>query len=171
MQPEILHTRRFREQFLRCLSRYPSTLTAAVPYIGRIPGFSSGGGGIVDFSRFLLARGNVKFRLITAPPGRGGSAISGEDATGIVNLGVDLMIRDDLHSKVYQFSFVNGERAAFVGSANFSRGGFERNCETVAFFRSKADNDAVGRELERIAGYGASPFALWNFRATPKKGK
>lgn len=74
--------------------------------------------------------------------------------------GFNLMILPRLHSKVYQFVFPEGDRAAFVGSANLTAGGLERNVESVAFFREKADNDAVANEIERIA-HGAHMYPAW----------
>lgn len=75
--------------------------------------------------------------------------------------GAEVMIRTKLHSKVYQFTFSQGDRAAFVGSANLTTGGFERNDETVAFFRGKDDNDAVANELERLEGLGTYELGHW----------
>ena len=84
-----------------------------------------------------------------------------QEADLIVAMGVDLLIRRNLHSKVYQFTFPEGDRAGFVGSANLSAGGFERNDETVAFFQTKEDNDAVARELDRMSGHGSVEFLHW----------
>ena len=158
MKPEILHTRLFSKRFLECMSRYPVSLHLAAPYIGRIPPFGS----IVALSLFSFSHGCKMFQLITEPPNSGTSSIHLDDANLIVAQGADLMIRNKLHSKVYQFTFPEGDRAAFVGSANLTVGGFERNDETVAFFRGKADNDAVTKELNRIMGPGAFEFAHWN---------
>lgn len=157
MKSEILHTRPFRERFMRCLSRQPLSLQVAVPYIGKIPSFGS----IVELCRFSLSRGCENFLLITRPPSSESGTINLDEANLIVALGVDLMIRNKLHSKVYQFTFPQGDRAAFVGSANLTSGGFEHNDETVAFFGEKLDNDAVAVELERISGYGAIDFTQW----------
>ena len=157
MNPEILHTRLFKNRFMDCLSRRPLSLQVAVPYIGKIPPFPS----IVELSRTFLSGGHELFQIVTRPPNSGNGTIRLDHANLIVALGVDLMIRKKLHSKVYQFTFPEGDRAAFVGSANLTAGGFERNDETIAFFRGKADNDAVAVELDRISGYGAVEFAQW----------
>ena len=84
-----------------------------------------------------------------------------QSAQLIQGLGVLLLIRPKLHSKVYQFTFPQGDRNAFVGSANLSRGGFERNDETVAYFRSKDENDEVAAELSRLTGPGTMPYSQW----------
>lgn len=157
--PSVLHTRRFKEEFLRCVGRKPVQMTFAVPYIGRLPWARS----IVDFFRHGITVGST-IRLVTSPPdGRGGS-LDPTVATIISDLGVDLLVRGNLHAKVYQFTFREGDRSAFVGSANLSNGGFERNDETVAYFSAKEDNDAVERELERLSGNGSFSLLEWHIR-------
>ena len=157
MNPEILHTRLFRERFMNCLSRQPRTIQVAVPYIGKIPSFAS----IVELCRFLLSRGCQNFQLVTRPPNSESGTLNVNDANLIVALGVDLMVRSKLHSKVYQFTFPEGDRAAFVGSANLTGGGFEHNDETVAYFRREEDNHAIAMELDRISGPGSFDYVHW----------
>ena len=82
--------------------------------------------------------------------------------------GFTLQILPNLHSKVYQFVFPNGDRAAFVGSANLTMGGLERNIESVAFFCEKEDNDAVAAEIERIA-IGAHIYPAWKMYNSKEK--
>ncbi len=157
MKPEILHTRLFRERVMECLSRRPLSLRMAAPYIGKIPSFGS----IVELSRFLLSGGCERLQLITRPPNLESGTINLDEADLIVNLGVDLILRGKLHSKVYQFTFSEGDRAAFVGSANLTVGGLKRNDETIAFFSEKADTAAVAVELDRLSGPGAVEFTQW----------
>ncbi len=157
---EILHTRLFREKFMRCLSHNPCFLQIAVPYIGKIPGHGS----IVEFSRFFMGNEGEErqFTLITRPPGSGAESVGIREAEIITNMGVELIIRTQkfLHSKIYQFTFSEGNRAAFVGSANFTMGGFDRNIETMAYFLKKGDNAKVASELERLA-WKAHNFVHW----------
>lgn len=150
---------------MECLSRRPLALQVAVPYIGKIPPYGS----IVELSRTFLARDSEFFQIVTRPPDSGDGTIRWSEANLIVAMGVDLMIRRHLHSKVYQFTFPEGDRASFVGSANFTLGGFERNDETVVFFRTKEDNDAVARELDRISGHGSLEFSHWKITALKKE--
>ena len=156
IRPEILRTNRFNERFMECTSRYFVSLRIVVPYIGKIPSFGS----IVGLSRFAFSRGCELFQIVTLPPGQK-STILYAHADLIISQGANLMIRNHLHSKIYQFTFREGDQAAFVGSANLTRGGFETNDETVAFFRDKCDNNAVADELRRIEGPGAFPFEYW----------
>lgn len=158
---EVLHTRRFRERFLRCLSRRPRSLRFAVPYVGRTPY-----GPVADFGRQVLAQGCEDFQIVTRPPVGSDGVMGAHEAELLVAMGVNLVIRDRwLHSKIYQFVFGEGDRAAFVGSANFTAGGFERNDETVAFLTEAGDNDAVEAELDRLAGPGAAEFGVWKVRS------
>lgn len=83
----------------------------------------------------------------------------------MADMGAEVLIRKNLHSKVYQFQFREGDRAAFVGSANLTMGGFDRNDETVAFLQQKDDNDAVAEELERLSGRGAYLLQHWKILA------
>ena len=118
---------------MNCLSRRPVSLRVAAPYVGKIPGFGS----IVALAQSIMHSGCKKFQLITAPPESEAGSIRLSEAELISQMGVDVMILNRLHSKIYQFGFPEGDQAAFVGSANFTAGGFERNYETVAFFREK----------------------------------
>ena len=142
---------------MACMSRPFISLRIAVPYIGKIPAFDS----VVELSRFVLSREECDlFQIITQPPGSKGT-ICYHHADVIVRQGATLMFRKRLHSKIYQFTFPEGDRAAFVGSANLTRGGFKYNDETVALFRDKSDNDAVEAELLRIESRGAYRFEHW----------
>ena len=154
--PAVLNTHNFRIAFQRCVSRFPSRMTFAVPYIGTLPGWTS----IVDFFRLALSR-QTAVSLVTKPPGTDGGTLNHQSAQIIEQLGVSLLVRPHLHSKVYQFTFPEGDRNAFVGSANLSMGGFQRNDETVAHFLEKKENDAVAAELSRLSGPGATPYSQW----------
>lgn len=117
----ILHTRTFREAFRHCVARLPSRMTFAVPYIGTLPGWPSA----VDFFRRAVAQGTI-VSLVTKPPDTDRGTLDRRSARLIEQLGVTLLVRPRLHSKVYQFTFSQGDRNAFVGSANLSLGGFQR---------------------------------------------
>lgn len=168
IEAEILSTRNFKKKFFECVSRNPISLRVASPNIGEIPSFKT----IIRFAQHLLREEGVKFQIITRPPtlSEGTNFISLASANIIVNLGVDLLIRTNpaLHSKVYHFEFRQGDQASFVGSANFSKGGFERNDETVAFFRDPEVNRKVEIELNRLAGFGSFPYIMWKAQNASK---
>ena len=161
IETEILSTRNFKRKFFECLSRNPISLRVASPYIGELPSFKT----IIRFTQHLLREEGVRLQIITRPPSlfEGTNYLSLFSANIIVNLGVDLLIRinPNLHSKVYQFKFREGDQVSFIGSANFSKGGFVRNDETVAFFRDPEVNKKVEIELNRLAGFGTFPFEMW----------
>ena len=138
-------------------------MTFAVPYIGTLPGLRSS----VEFFRRAITQGTT-ISLVTQPPGAAGGTLDHDSARLIEQLGVSLLVRPHLHSKVYQFTFPEGDRNAFVGSANLSAGGFQRNDETVAYFSAKDENDAVEAELSRLTGPGATPYSQWLSR--PRNG-
>ena len=77
------------------------------------------------------------------------------------NLYECIRLKPNLHSKLYQFEFPDGDSAGFVGSANFTIGGFERNDETVAYFRNMEDNTLISKEFDRLNGHGSIPFIQW----------
>ena len=136
----------------------------AAPYIGGKLPLSPPT--IMELTRNLLAQGCEEFQLITTPPSAPRPRGDGQsDPIGIRNLqipeadimsgmdGFDLMIHKDrnLHSKVYQFVFPEGDRAAFVGSANLTLGGLKNNPESVAFFLEKEDNYAMADKINWLA--------------------
>ena len=167
-KPKILHTRQFREMFHRCLSKNLVKFQMAAPYITGIPHWHP----VTNFCQFLLARG-CELEIITNPPGRESSSLSKVHAEIMERQGVNLLIHRNasLHAKVYQFIYATGNRAAFVGSSNFSKGGFERNDEVIAFFSEKCDNDCVARQLERLSG-ASIEYHYWKVKeATCRKQK
>ena len=119
----------------------------------------------MDFARLVLREDDTTLQIVTRPPSTSNdtTTLTKIQAEALSTLGVDLLIRMSplLHSKVYQFNFREGDRASFVGSANFSRGGLELNDESVAFFQSEGENDRVKAELDRLRGKGTKPYHLW----------
>lgn len=169
IEPLILDTRTFKDEFKRCIRLHPRVLHIVVPYIGKIVAPYTDGakhGNIVDFAKLLAGMG-CNFRLTTLPPtNRHSNRVSPQQAEDLTMADATLFFMPDsrLHSKVYQFSFRGGSKASFVGSANFSLHGFEKNVETVAFFRSKADNAKVAEEIRRISAHGRAyqPYLEFN---------
>ena len=158
MDTRILRTGLFKREFAGCLSRRPVVLRLASPFVGKTPF-----GSIVTLGRDLVNRGCERLQIVTRPPETGNGTIRLAEADLLIALGdeIELMIRPKLHAKVYSFSFAEGDGASFVGSANLTGGGFERNDETVAMFRGAEDNGKVVAEMDRIAGPGAFEFTHW----------
>ena len=160
---------------MKCLSRAPLALRVVSPYIGKVPPFGS----VAQLANFLFTRDCELFEIVTLPPSadddpnRPEGTLRISEADIIVSRGVDLLVRPRLHSKVYQFLFPNGDRAAFVGSANFTARGFGHNDESMAFIyeetakrdqSAKDFNESVRQELERLSGHGSEDYTFWKIR-------
>jgi phosphatidylserine/phosphatidylglycerophosphate/cardiolipin synthase-like enzyme len=159
---EVLYTRTFRSYFFESVRRVPLKMILISPFITRIPGYAR----TTEFARLVLSRGDTELMIVTRTPCSGSETLSIEEAEVLVGLGVDLKIRcqPPLHSKVYFFSFIEGDYAAFVGSANFTLGGFERNDESIAFLRDERYRKTVNKELERLTQVGAFPYNHWKIK-------
>lgn len=162
---QILHTAAFRRLFWALVNQEPTHLVIVSPFLGGLPNFST----TVEFARYFLRTGTSKFTLITRPPRavgqKGGEGIiDRHQAEALIALGVNLLVRKSplLHSKVYQLHLADGSRVSFVGSANFSMGGFQTNDETVVFLKGRDENTQVDLELARLAGYGSFPYREWD---------
>lgn len=157
----ILHTRSFRKLFWSLVGQGPTDMAIVSPYLGGLPEFDS----TVAFAQYVMRVAGTSLTLITRPPLGGGAdgIITETEANGLEALGVNLLVRQAplLHSKVYRMTFGNGKQVGFVGSANFSLGGFCRNDETVAFFAASADNERIAYELARLGGEGTIAYAEW----------
>ena len=151
------------------LAASPARYVLFSPFIGKLPAFRD----IVNFSRVVLQYGNCTLQVVTGPPGSGNDRLTNIQAETIVRLGVDLLIRACpwLHSKIYQFEFREGNQTAFVGSANFTLGGFERNDETMAMMQDSIENERVHAELERLSGRGSTPYPNWKAMSEVTKGR
>lgn len=151
---------------MQALQRAPSELIIVSPFISRIPGFKP----ISNFARFVLSRNNSRLIIVTRPPVSGSETLTLEEASILENMGVDLYIRPKpvLHSKVYMFRFSDGSFRAFIGSANFTLGGFDRNEETIAFFHDPIYKKEIDREISRLTDIGTLPLRLWKMTVQRK---
>lgn len=150
---EVLITRQFKQEFENCLRLNPDEVKIVVPYFGTTPF-----GDIIRFAYNLMRRGR-KLHLITRPPGTRNNDISLDQAQLLARMNVNLRIchQPFLHAKIYQFCFPRGVCRGFVGSANFSKGGFESNYEMVAFFKSKCENDLIASQIKFLSS-NCSPY-------------
>lgn len=164
---QVLPTELFRREFLQCIGRKPSSIRVVSPFIGRLPVF----GDIVGFCRAVLRYEDCVLQIVTRPPESTNDVLDRVQAEQMVQLGVDLVIRTSgrLHSKIYHFEFREGDQTAFIGSANFSMGGFGNNEETMAMMRDAVDNKRVSAELERLCGRGAEPYSSWKVLYSAKQ--
>jgi phosphatidylserine/phosphatidylglycerophosphate/cardiolipin synthase-like enzyme len=84
--------------------------------------------------------------------------------------GVEIFIRATpyLHAKFYHFDYMRGFYRSFVGSSNFTIGGFERNYELVAELEGVGTRSPSHREIARMGDQGAMPYNVWVSHALPK---
>ncbi len=155
---QIQQTRAFQKSFHSSLTRQ-CRLTIISPFITAVKPWSS----VLDFARFFLQRHGSGLTLVTRPPGADLALLSPADADGLANMGVDLKIRNKptLHSKIYFFEYEQGDYTAYIGSANFTKGGFSTNDETVAQLRTASDKSEILKEVNRLKSKGAFPYHHW----------
>lgn len=162
----VLGTRIFNREFSNCLARGPSNLFIVSPFVTSHPPWES----TAQFCEHAIKRGVGRLVLVTRPPDSGGATLSRLEADVLETVGVDLRIRvePDLHSKIYFFVYDETVFTAFIGSSNFTRGGFCDNTETMTMIQRQNDRSEVVREWEKISSYGAFPYSYWK---TSRKGK
>lgn len=154
----IEQTRVFCKSFSSALQRR-CKLTLISPFVSGFGPWTS----ILHFANFFISRHERPFTMITRPPSKSKGRLNPNDAARLANLGIDLKFRNQptLHSKVYLFEYDEGDYTAFVGSANLTRGGFERNDETVVRIRTLSERSSIVTEIARLNGRGSFPFEYW----------
>ena len=162
---KVLHTRHFRKAFLSSLSRLAVSISIVSPFVTPLPGFASP---YKFFESVMNRLPMVTCVFVTAPPdNRKNNVLSWEEASLIENLGVNIAIRPtSLHSKLYYIRYQEGDSSSFVGSANFTKGGFEGNDETVAYWRRSEPDAEVERELARLTGPGSFNLLQWKLESS-----
>jgi phosphatidylserine/phosphatidylglycerophosphate/cardiolipin synthase-like enzyme len=144
------------------------------PYLTPIRGWDS----VLQFTRFVMSRGTEKLEIVTCPPLANNhtldapNLITHGEAELIEAAGVSLKIRDTkLHAKLFYFEFEDPRRyAAFIGSSNFTAGGFERNDEIMVRIEHPDDRIEVRRQVDRLSMYGSFPYNVWKTRRVTGKG-
>lgn len=161
-------TRQFSASFRSLLAEGPSGLTIVSPFLTPVPGWAT----VLEFAKFVISRGTKKLEIVTCPPiaDNHGQArpniITRTEAELISAEGVSLKIREtNLHAKVYYFEFEDPKRyAAFIGSSNFTYGGFVRNDETMVRMEHPDDHAEVLKEVTRLSTLGSFPYHIWKTR-------
>ena len=160
---DVLNTRAFRRAFFRSLSRDIDKMTIVSPFVTPLPDFDT----TYRFFSFLVGRmPDSSFVLVTKPPNdTRNNVLSWQEANLIANLGVSVVVRPErLHSKVYYLRYPEGDSSSFVGSANFTKGGFKKNDESIAYWRSPDRDEAMERELARLTGRGSYTLMQWTIK-------
>lgn len=168
-------TRQFSSSFRSLLAEGPNALTIVSPFLTPVKGWNS----VLEFTKFVISRGTEKLEIITCPPlfdnhGQDRpNIITHTEAELIAAEGVSLKIRENnLHSKLFYFEFEDPKRyAAFIGSSNFTQGGFERNDETMVRIEHPDDHDEVLKEVNRLSTFGSFPYHIWKTKKFTEKAK
>ncbi|MGJ3701931.1 phospholipase D family protein [Variovorax sp. AFSI2.2] len=171
---EIHCTRPFAQQFRNALAQGPRSITIVSPFLTPVKPWSS----VLEFARHAISRGTDRIEIVTCPPADDAAVgqqnvIRRAEASQLEAEGVSLKIREtSLHSKLFHFEFDAPKRyTAFIGSSNFTQGGFERNDETMVRIDNPDHEAAVEKELKRLTGFGSFPFYVWQASKLTSKGK
>ena len=164
---DLHYTRTFRQRFISALSDPISEIVICSPFFDGLPiPFKN----VTEFCRFMQIRGTEKIQIITRPPGCDASAMRLDVAKALEAQGVELFIRSQPyhHAKMYHFEYAKGFFRSFVGSANFTMGGFERNYELVAEMEGVGDTSPCHREIKRMQQTGgALTYHAWVAKGQP----
>lgn len=166
----LYHTREFKNRFISSMSEAISHAVICSPFFDKLP---TPFGDVAGFCRFLNVRGTKSIHIITRPPGSDAQAMSKEVAKILAAQGVEIFIRAKpyLHAKMYHFEYERGYFRTFVGSANFTLGGFERNHELVTEMEGTGDTSPCHVEIARMAQTGALTYNAWVARGQPEGDK
>jgi phosphatidylserine/phosphatidylglycerophosphate/cardiolipin synthase-like enzyme len=163
---EVHYTKSFRRKFISSLSEPIDRVVICSPYFDQLPApFST----VFDFCISLRRRGVESIQIITRPPGADKTALPVELAQKLAAEDVEIFIRTSpyLHAKLYHFEYSKGYFRSFVGSSNFTKGGFERNTELMTEMEGVGDRSPCHREIARLRDMGALTWAAWIARGRP----
>lgn len=164
---ELHHTRAFRNAFISALSDPIATLVICSPFFDKLPPpFKD----VIEFCYFMKRRGAGKIQIITRPPGCDATAMTLECAKILAGQEVEIFVksRPNLHAKLYHIQYERGTFKTFVGSANFTNGGFERNLELMAELEGSGFGSAMHREIASMQSSGGTmSFNAWIAKGQP----
>lgn len=157
---DVHHTSSFRKRFLASLSEQIDRIVICSPYFDSLPKPFD------DILKFCISqqRRNVKLiQIITRPPGSDDAALSENHAKELSRLDVEIFVRTSpyLHAKFYHFDYNKGFFRSFVGSSNFTMGGFKGNYELVAELEGVGQESPCHREIARMQNQGAISYQGW----------
>ena len=161
----LLRTRSFRRRLYGYLQSAPVDLSICVPYIGSIPGFRN----IYQLAIYFANQGGESFTVVTGPPGKEGGSLPIDMAEAISKLDVvDLRVRTSpfLHAKVYHLRFRDGRSVGYIGSANLTKGGLERNDEVMGEMIDPIEAKKILSCFQEFTGPGSVPYHLWRLQST-----
>lgn len=165
---EVYATRKFYKRFLSSFSEGVERVVICSPFFNKLPNpFDN----VISFCRFLQQREVEQITIITRPPGCDNTAMTAEIARLLDVQGIELIIRASpyLHAKMYHLEFKRGYFRSFVGSANFTIGGLEKNQEIMAEVEGVGPVAPCQREIARLLNdNGAMTYPIWVHRHQPQ---
>ena len=167
---DVHYTSSFHKRFLASLSDQIDRIVICSPYFDRLPApFHD----LLHFCILQQRRDVKQIQIITRPPGADNTALTGAMAREVARLGVEIFVRNSpyLHAKIYHFDYDKGYFRSFIGSSNFTLGGFRRNYELVAEIEGVGTRSPCHREIERAQNKGALPYQSWVARGCPGGGE
>ena len=158
---QVQHRSDFKKNFMRSLAN-DCNLIIISPFITAIKPWKS----INEFAKFFLNKHSGTLSFVTRPPSHDQGLLDSSMADLLSAIGVNLIIRSQppLHSKIYFFDYFTGDYTAYIGSANFTKGGFENNDESIVKIRSTDHKTSILKEVTRLTGNGAVPYNVWRSR-------
>lgn len=163
---EVHYTKSFRKRFITSLSEVIDQVVICSPYFDLLPApFNT----VFDFCIDLKKRGVEDIQIITRPPGSDQTALPIDLAKKLAAEDIEIFIRTKpyLHAKLYHIEYRKGYFRSFVGSSNFTKGGFERNSELMTEMEGVGDGTPCHREIARLRDMGALTWTAWLARGLP----
>lgn len=161
---KVHYTRSFRECFFDSLNQEIEKMIICSPYFGNLPPpFKN----LLEFCKTQIQRGTKNIQIITGPLNSNNNRLSEKTAIELELEGVNVFIREKpyLHAKLYHFEYSRGYFRSFVGSSNFSNGGFKNNYELVAELIGSGTKTPIQKEIDRLFDSQATlPFKYWHQR-------
>ena len=164
---DVHFTRQFYHRFLSSLSDPIREIVICSPYFGKLPAPYSD---VVAFCVHQQRRGVESIRVITGPPGKRSTAMPVPVARELVTKKVEVFVYMNpiLHAKLYHIEYRKGYFRSFVGSSNFTIGGFENNHELMAEMEGVGLNSPCHREIERmLKSNGTVTYEAWVAKSMP----
>lgn len=159
-------TKNFRQQFAGSFSEPIQTILICSPFFDKLPEpFKD----IVSFCALMQRRGTDDIQIVTRPPIGFSGSMTPDTAKLLSEMGVQIFVRARpyFHAKMYHIEYESGRFKTFVGSANFTKGGFERNFELVAELQGSGGGTACHREIATMREKGALTFEAWVNKGSP----
>ena len=157
----VLYTKEFYRRFLHSLSEPIEQIVICSPYFDSLPKpFRD----VVHFCEFQKQKGVDCIRVITRPPGKSRSSLTIDAAKRLAINDVELYVfmNPYLHAKLYHLEYRRGYFRSFIGSSNFTLGGFRRNHELVTEMEGVGDSSPCHREIERMLRSGGTmSYKAW----------